>query len=352
MFPDAGIGRAGDGDRFTRKPLKQIEVRPRAFGAEALVEINGGERKHHLTENIVLGLSRRGVADAHGAVPVEARPLVEYVFIEIGRAVQAIEGREHQVRVAAGEVQQKPDEVLAFLEVTENPEGLERVVGVAQPAIAVIPGAPAPRGFGDRGRHGRHDRTRILEAVQLERQGRANDFPLEHRRDVAMLDPAPPVAHRFLKEALAQPRQRLLDGCAPGEHKMSPFRERKRLPSEVSQRNVGGEPQGAPEAFVLNVIRSVQRVWDPLRPAQAWLARHAHERCARERLEDAAKLRRAEASFVLREARRKIGHSKHAVGGGDCCFQDVGVFGVALRAGRAVRRTGREAAAVPFVEQG
>ena len=187
---------------------------------------------------------RRAVADAHRPLAPEAGPVVEDALLEIRAPVDAVERRELQVRRAGGDVEQVLDEVLALLEVAEQAEGAERVVGVAQPAVAVVPGPPAPRRLGDRRGHRRDDRAGVLEAVELERERRADDLALVERRDVAVLHPALPVAHRLAQEAVAQRRRAAPRSGAP----QVSTRCRRSVSAngcaaQVGERDVGRQPQ-------------------------------------------------------------------------------------------------------------
>ena len=191
-------------DRLPGQAIEQIERLGRALGAEPVVEEDGAERQHHLAEHVVLPLRGGRVADPDRALASEARPVVQDALLEVEVRVDPVERGQVQVRARAGHVDQVVDELLALLEVPQQPEGRQGVVGVAQPAVAVVPRPAASGRLGDRGRHRRDDGPRVLEAVELQRQGRADHLLLEERRDVAVLDPALPVARRLVEEALAQ----------------------------------------------------------------------------------------------------------------------------------------------------
>ena len=83
--------------------------------------------------------------------------------------------------------------------------------GVAQPAEAVVPVAPAVGRLGDAGGHGGDDGAGVLEQRQLERDGGADHrvLPLQRQRQRAR--PVAPVVDGFLLEAA----RRVLDAGRP-----------------------------------------------------------------------------------------------------------------------------------------
>ena len=90
-------------------------------------------------------MQRRRVAEPHGAFARHAGPVAEDALLEVARAVDAVERREIQVGASASDVEQERDELLALFEVAEPAQGRKHVIRVAQPAVAIVPGAPATR---------------------------------------------------------------------------------------------------------------------------------------------------------------------------------------------------------------
>ena len=143
-FPDACVGRARDADGLVGERKQQIEGGARLLCLEAVVEEHGRERQHHLAEDVVLLVDGGAVADAHRAVAVDSRASWRRMCSSRSRvAVDAVERGQREVGRAAGDVEQVVHELLALLEVAEQAERVEHVVGVAQPAVAVVPVAAA-----------------------------------------------------------------------------------------------------------------------------------------------------------------------------------------------------------------
>jgi hypothetical protein len=83
-------------------------------------------------------------------------------------------------------------------------EPVQRVddeIGVAQPAIAVVPGALSVRCFGHGGRQRRDDASGVVERIELQRDGRADHLVLPFERDREVAHPVPPVARSLLVQA-------------------------------------------------------------------------------------------------------------------------------------------------------
>src|SRR5262245_4291694 len=140
--------------------------------------------------------------------------------------------------------------------------------------------------------------------MELERERRADDLALPERRDVAVLDPAAPVAERRFQVAVAQHGQRLLDGRAPAEHEVLAPRQREGAPrGDVVERDVGLEPDGARVPLEAEVRRAAHLARVLLRPTEAWVEARANHGAAAHRLDDAVELRRVENVLDLREAR-------------------------------------------------
>ena len=76
-------GDAGQRDGLSRQPLDQSKRRRRSLRAHALVEEDRRQRQHHLAVDVVLGVQRRAVADAHRPFAVVARPVFEDRFLEV-----------------------------------------------------------------------------------------------------------------------------------------------------------------------------------------------------------------------------------------------------------------------------
>ncbi len=352
VLPDARVRLSDDLDGLAGEPLDHLEGLPGGeLLPEPLVEEQRGERQDHLAVDVVLAVERGSVADPDRLLALETRPVGEGALVQIGLAVDPVQGGELEPRAARDDVEQVLHEALALLEVAQPPEGVEGVVGIAEPAIAVVPGAPGPRRLGEGGGRRGHDRAGVLEAVQLEREGRADDLALVDRRHVAVLDPALPVADRLVEVALTVTRQRLVDEGAPGQDEVLLRRQGEGNSVEVRQGHVRGQQQRDREAFVAEVVGPLDAARRAARPAQGRLAADDDAGLALQRLEHPHDLRGPHRSVVVQEARREVDDAEPAVGGREDRLEDVGVREVALAARARLDGAHLEAPAAGLVQQ-
>ena len=192
----------------------------RDLADEARVEEEPADREHHLAVDVVLDVLEGLVPDPHRPVAVEPREVLELAFGRLRVAVDPVRGLEHAVALLA-EVAQVLEEVLHLLGVPEPLERVQREVRVAQPAEAVVPGAPGPGMLGEARRRRGEERARVLVLVELERERRADDLALVVARHARALHPAAPVVERALEEALGRLLETGLERLAPGEDEVA-----------------------------------------------------------------------------------------------------------------------------------
>ena len=265
-------------------------------------------------------------------------------LLQVSAAGDPVQGLQLEIGAVGSDAEQIVEEALALLEVAQSPKGAQHVVRVAQPTVPVVPGSSRARRLGNRGGGGRDDGPGVLEAVQLERQRRADHLALEERRDVAVLDPPLPVAARLVQEAVAQRGQRFFHRLAPGEHEVLALGQGERLPGEVGRRHIGGESYPRRVALEFEVVASPRRHGASLRPTQHRLTAHPGPRQARDRLEHAHQHGGLEHAPVHREPRSEIGDPKAARLVGEGGLENVGVLEVPLNARFPARRAHREGA--------
>ena len=181
--------------------------------------------------------------------------------------------------------------------------------GVAKPAVAIIPVAPAVGGLRDARRHRRDDGAGFLEGAELQRDRGAYHRVLPLRRDREPACPLPPVGLGLL---LGSPR-RLLGAVRErfirAQHEVHRgLEQERRFRQHVAHRRVGRQAQHAIGAHVPDVIAAMgdlrpQRPVSERRPEPDADARRSGERAhaPHERL-------RPEHPAEPLEARAKIDH--------------------------------------------
>ncbi len=144
IFPDAGISgqRRSRGTRAER--LKQLKQTVAAGARQAAIEEHRHGGKNDAAIDVILHLRDGGIADAHGPVIAIALQIRRYPLIEIVGRNDAIDGL--QVLLVVGrDGEREIDEVFHRLCRTDAVERLDDEIGIAQPAIPIVPG---PAGAG------------------------------------------------------------------------------------------------------------------------------------------------------------------------------------------------------------
>jgi hypothetical protein len=179
--------------------------------------------------------------------------------------------------------------------------------GVAQPAITVIPVAPAVRRLGNAGGHGGDDRAGFLVLAELEGDGRADHgvLPLQRHRQAAR--PVPPVQRGLFLELA----RRLVD--AAGQRLVGPEQQAdgrlEREPGsvdQVGQRHAGVQAHGEPRQVVAQVVAAPgQGRWRGA-PVPAGPHHEAHPWVSGQRAHPAHQLSGPEHAVAVQEAWREI----------------------------------------------
>ena len=153
----------------------------------------------------------RGVADAHPAVVPEAGEVRQELLVQVALAVDPVERLE---RPALGHVAQEVEELLALVEVPEAAQRLDDERRVAQPAIAVVPGARGAHRLGDARRGRGDDRAGVVVRVKLQAERRAQHLRRGEVRQRARLGPRAPPGDGEL-ELVIDARERRRRVAAP-----------------------------------------------------------------------------------------------------------------------------------------
>src|SRR5262249_47536143 len=134
-------------------------------------------------------------------------------------------------------------------------ERLHYEVGVAQPAITVIPGAAGSRRFGNRGGVGRDDAAGLLEVAELQRDRGADNFVLPVVRNGQAARPIHPIIDRAVAEFAAGGLEIVLKTLVDAEHEMQRTgHDERSLALDVGQRRIGGEADDAALMDVADMI--------------------------------------------------------------------------------------------------
>src|SRR5688572_21890766 len=136
-------------------------------------------------------------------------------------------------------IQQKLEEGFHFLEVAQVMKRRECEIGVAQPAIAVVPVATSARLLRKARRQGCQYGAGVYEAVELQGQSGADDLLLMQQRHRAVFDPDAPVAYGLFEKVVGDFDEVVLNAEPPREAKIELLSQRDRnFIAEIRQRHV------------------------------------------------------------------------------------------------------------------
>src|SRR5262245_16227341 len=102
----------------------------------------------------------------------------------------------------------------------------QRKIGIAQPAIAVVPVASSAQLLRKARREGCQYGAGVLIAVELQGQSRADNFLLMQQRDRAVFDPDAPVAYRLFEKVVRDLHQIVFNTESPRESEIEFLRQR------------------------------------------------------------------------------------------------------------------------------
>ena len=221
-----------------QKMKQALVARPRQAAIEE--HRHGGE--NDAAVGVVLNLIDRGIADPHRAVAAIALEVGRGPLFDHVRGHDAVEWPQLQVRLRRDGDRER-DELFHCARCADAVERLDDEIGVAQPAIAVVPGAPGGRrlryGRGVRGDHA----AGLVEIAELERDGGANDGFLPIVGDRQAAHPFHPIIVRALDEVAAGFLQIAGERLVRTEHQVQrPGENERRFAVDQRQRRVRGQP--------------------------------------------------------------------------------------------------------------
>src|SRR5262245_39080287 len=213
--------------------------------------------------------------------------------------------------VRMGNVQQKFEEGLHFLEVAQVMKRREDEIRVAQPAIAVIPVATSARLFRKARRQGCQYSAGVFEAVEFQGQSGADDLLLMQQRHRAVFDPDAPVAYCLFEKVVCDFDEVVFNAESPCEAKIELLRQRNRnFFAEIGQRHVGQQAERLSADVVAQMVTASYRMDGSLLPSRNWTAAHADGRNAPQRFDQTKECRRTIDASILIESWTEVGNLK------------------------------------------
>src|SRR5439155_21382871 len=147
IFPNAVVGFQGELAGLAAERLQEPKKLFVAESWQAPVVEHRHRSEDDAAVGIVLTWLGRGVADAHRPIPTIALEAGRRFFVHRVDRNDAVDRPQRLVGVGR-DAQSKRDEILHRLRRAESVERLHHEIGVAQPAVAVVPGAGGSGSFG------------------------------------------------------------------------------------------------------------------------------------------------------------------------------------------------------------
>ena len=178
----------------------------------------------------------------------------------LGQFVSARNREQRRHLAVASRRDDAIDEAQVALHRARRAEPVQRLnheVGVAQPAVAVVPVAPAVGALGDRGRQRREHGARVFVRAELQRDRRADHgvLPIEWNRKTA--HPVLPVLARVLEERGASVCGGFLDRLVGAENERHRrVDDERRLVGDGAQRRIRRHAKAGGPGVVGEVMRA------------------------------------------------------------------------------------------------
>ena len=232
--------------------------------------------------------------------------------------------------------QREGNEFLHRARCADAVERLDDEIGIAQPAVAIIPGAPGRRRFRYRRGVGGDDAAGLVEIGKLEGDGGADDRFLPIVGDRQATHPFQPIIMCAFGKLAAGRLQIASVGLVRTEHQMErPVEHERRLAFDQRKRCIRGQANHGRVAGITDMIAAERAIGHRLTVVPCGPHPDGDARQAGDWFDDPEKLRRPEYTAELAKARRKIGDPYFAavlvgqLGADDCSIAHV--FGMKLR---------------------
>mmetsp|Transcript_20253 Transcript_20253/g.51375 ORF Transcript_20253/g.51375 Transcript_20253/m.51375 type:complete len:596 (+) Transcript_20253:287-2074(+) len=344
QLPDAGVGLVGELVGTLAQRLETLEEVDVADGLEALVEEVLRTGHDNAAEHVVLALRVGAVAHAHRTHATVAGERGAHHLGEVGLQADAVAGL-HECAVGRLGVVLR-DQVGQVVQVAlhggggaQTIEHLHHVVGVAQPAVAVVPVATAVGVLGDRGGERCHDGARVLQRAQLERDGGTDHLLLELGRDGQVARVVDPVGGGCAVETLVESTRMFTQTLVRSHHKVDRFvvQNERSLAQNVGHRRIGGDTKNVVIKNVANVVASVSAGRDVFTVLEGGPDQDANARSSVHQSDTTQHGERMKHTIVIAKARTEILDLERATAlVEEHCLQDGRVAHVCLLAVRKV----------------
>ncbi len=309
-FPDAGVRLVVELDRALAEPFHPVEVLDAGAPKQPMIEKRLRRREHRMAVHVVLMMLVGLVADTDRAETAIAGERGQMSLGDRGFEPDPVHRLQIPRRLRLMHDVGKVAQIILyrrhFGESVQRPHDEERV---AQPAVAVIPGALGIRRLGNARRDGRHDRAGFLVRAKLQRDRRANDGILPFQRKRERARPAAPVVFGALLEFAREIADVAIDRLVDAEQQVNrPVEQMRRLAERVDDRHVGRQAHGLPCVHVTDVMAAARDFGSPRAIVEARVEAQAKRRMPLYRPDAPDHQQWLERAPAVAEARREVGN--------------------------------------------
>jgi hypothetical protein len=226
---------------------------------EPAVEKHVRHGKNGRTVDVVLNLLAGLIADPYGPhAPVTGQG-GKFALVEARPAVDAV----NRLDAAVGRAGCNIDEIIQIpLHRVGRAQAVERVhdeVGIPKPAVAVVPVASGPGRLGNGRGHRRDDGARVLEGVELQGNGGADDLLLPLEGNGQVPHPVTPAVHGFIEEAAGNLADGVRNGfIRPQNQRGGAFEKERQLLKHGGHGDIGSQPQNPGGSDIPDVVAAVR----------------------------------------------------------------------------------------------
>ena len=199
QFPQPGVGLVVQLERAVADFLERFEIFHAGHAHQPVVDKGLHRAEHDLAIGVMLFLAVGGIAHAHRAHAAIAAKRIRFALFQPRIAAHVVERLDIAGLAAVDDVAQIFEIGFQHVQRADAVQRLDRIIGIAHPAVAIVPVAATVRMFGNGGGQRRHDRAGILMLAELERDRRADHRFLIFGRGGQPAHPAAPFAQRIVQ---------------------------------------------------------------------------------------------------------------------------------------------------------
>ena len=355
QLPHAGVGLVVKAKSLFTHRFEVAEFGLAGTAKQPLVVERLRSAQHDVAVHVVLEMLLRLVAQPHRPLAAVARQVAQDRFGQLFLLADAVQRLDMAAARPHHNVVEPAQVVLHRADLGQAVERAHDKKRIAQPAVAVIPVAPAVRGFRDAGGHGRDDGAGVFAQRHFQRDGGADHGLLPLQRQCQRARPAAPVAGGLQLElaggVVDAAHQRLVRTQNEIER---PVDHETGFAQDVIDRSVGCESQHLLPADIADVGAALGQCRRHPAPVEARPQQHPAARHAGQHLHPPHQCEWPEHPVVAGKARREIGDLDGlatAVVQPGAQDRGVGLVGL-FAAGEILQLESPVAAVLACVEQG